>query len=351
MGIRQDIALKNRYFRHFLFWVFWVAGFTFVKSYGAGPDVYLGWLTYYIVTLPVFITHTYLIVYWAAGKFLSGYRILVFIIIFFMLMVLFSFLEMIITSEILSGFFPYLFTEEPIYLNPGEVVISGIGNLYVILVFAASKMIRSWHIKEKKKQDIIHKNLLFERADVNAGIHPRMLLFSLEEIEALTSEGSELVPSVIFHLSELLNTVMRIGDDLLVSAGEELKNVRKLLNFYALLLSSKAPEVKLDSAVSEMMNLSASIVFLPLEILIRHLRELPGEMILISVHHSGFVKISWYSDKLKLSECEKDWLLLEMEEIYPQRFSIEYCCQNHQSSLLVRHCNVDTRRIFPNAAG
>lgn len=341
MGISQKIALSNRYFRHILFWIFWVAGFTFVKSYGAGPDIYLGWLTYYIVTLPVFILHTYLIVYWAAGRFLSGFKIPVFIVIFFVLMVLFSFLEMIITSEILSGYFPYLFSEEPTYLNPGEVVISGIGNLYIILVFSASKMIRSWHIKEKQKQEIIHWNLLLKRADANAGIHPRMLLFSLEEIETLTSDGSEIAPSVIFHLSELLNTVMRIGEDLLITVGDELRNVEKLLNFYALLLSSKTPKVKLDSGVTEISNLSASIVFLPLEIIIRRFRQLPGELILIRVHHSGFIEISWFSDKLRLSEFEKESMLLEMEEIYPGRFSVEFNSRDQRTSIRIKDCSND----------
>lgn len=341
MGIQQKIALSNRHFRHILFWIFWVAGFTFVKSYGAGPDVYLGWLTYYIVTLPVFVLHTYLIVYWAAGRFMSGPRIPIFVAIFFVMMVLFSFLEMTITSEILSGCFPYLFTEEPTYLNPGEVVISGIGNLYIILVFSASKMIRSWHLKEKQKQEIVSRNLLLERADVNAGVHPRMLLFSLEEIENLTSKGYETAPSVIFNLSELLNTVMRSGNVSMITVGEELRNVEKLLNFYALLLSSEVPGVKLESAVAGTMNLSASIVFLPLEFIIRHFRKLPGDMILIYVHHSGFVEISWSSDKLRLSEFEKDRLLSEMEEIYPRRFSVECDTQDQHTSISIKDCSND----------
>lgn len=340
MGIRQNIALSNRCFRHIMFWIVWITGFTFIKSYGAGSDIYLGWLTYYIVTLPVFILHTYLIVYWAARRFLSGFRIPVFIVLFFLLMVLFSFLEMIITSEFLSGYFPYLFSEEPIYLNPAEVVISGIGNLYIILVFSAAKMIRSWHLKEKKKQEIMNHSLLLERADVNAGIHPRLLLFSLETIETLTSEGSEIVSSVIIHLSDLLNSLMNAGSSLVVPVEDELHNVEKLLKFYGLLLSSKVPTVTFEGIAGVPASLSASIVFLPLEIIMRYFRQLPEEMT-VRIHHTGFVEISWSSSRFRLCDFEKARMLSEMEEMFPRRFFVDYDCKDHQTIVRVRDCNMD----------
>jgi len=341
MGIQQKIAFNNRCFRHSLFWTSWVIGFTFIKSYGAGSNVFMGWLAYYMITLPIFILHTYLIIYWAAKRFLSGFSIHVFIVIFFILMVLFSFLELIITSTILSGYFPSLFLDEPTYLNPGEVVISGIGNLYIILVFSASKTIRSWHLKEKEKQDIIQRKLLIERADANSGIHPRMLIFSITTIESLLSEGSQIASSVIIHLSGLLNSLMTTGGRFVVPVEDELHNVKKLLKFYGLLLSSKVPQVKFESPVEEFSNLSAMIVFLPLEIIIRYFRQLPGEMILVTIYHPGYIEISWPSNQFRLYEFEKAMILSEMEELYPRRFLIDYDCNDQQAFLSVRDGNMD----------
>jgi two-component system LytT family sensor kinase len=117
MDLFQKISLENRYLRHGLFWIVWVIGFTFVKSFGASLDVYFGWLIYYIVTLPLFIIHTYLIVYWAAKKFLKGPRIIFFIVLFILLMSVFSFIELIVTDELLSRFIPEIFSNNNYYLD------------------------------------------------------------------------------------------------------------------------------------------------------------------------------------------------------------------------------------------
>ena len=49
---------------HTIFWLTWVVSFTIIQSLGFGIDQYFIWFMYYVVTLPIFIIHTYLIAYW-----------------------------------------------------------------------------------------------------------------------------------------------------------------------------------------------------------------------------------------------------------------------------------------------
>lgn len=319
----MKLTLDNRYLRHGIFWASWVIGFTFIKSFGASLEIYLGWLVYYLLTLPVFVVHTYLVVYWLGKKFLSGYRIILFILLFLLLMVFFSFLELIITDEILSHFFPDIFPGNPSYLNPGNIVVSGIGNLYIILVFVAAKMIRSWYIFEKRKQGIMERNLNLQRADVNAGIQPGMLLFSIERIEELAWDESEEVPEKIAKLSEIMNAAMQSRERLMIRVDEELQNLKRLLNFYSGLMFRNMPRIRIEGDNLAMKMLPSFILFSPLEILFRKLCWIPEDNIFITIAESGLVEISWDSGIPPVKRVDLGIIIEELDMLYPDRFSMK----------------------------
>lgn len=329
-------SLNNRFTRHGLFWLSWVLGFTFVKSFGASFDIYLGWLSYYVLTLPVFMLHTYLVVYWLGQKFLSGWRIILFILLFFILVYFFSFLELIITDELLSGFFPGIFPDTSSYLDPVNILVSGIGNLYIILVFAASKMIRSWYISQARKQEIIEANLHIERADVNAGIQPGMLLFSIEHIEQLALAKSEDVPVKIAKLSEIMNAAMQSRQNFMIRVDEELNNLKRLLNFYAGLLSFNIPRIRIEGENLSMKMLPSFILFSPLEIIFRKICWIPEGSILISIEEAGTVEISWDSDRFPVKSIDPGPVNDELNSLYPGRFSLMLHTSNDHSSIQIK---------------
>jgi len=316
------LTFENRYFRHGIFWIFWVLGFTCIKSFGASFDIYLAWLVYYVLTLPVFVLHTYLVVYWLGRKFLSGYRMILFVFLFLILMCSFSFLELIITDELLSGFFPGIFPGTPSYMDPVNILVSGVGNLYIILVFAAAKMVRSWHISQNHKQGIMEQNLHLERADVNAGIQPGLLLFSIEHIEQLAQAKSEEVPAKIATLSEIMNAAMQARKNLMIRVDEELYNLKRLLNFYSGLLSFELPKIRIEGENLSMKMLPSFILFSPLEILFRKLCLIPEGNILITIEEAGKVEISWESERIPMKNLDVGPVNEELNRLYPGRFSL-----------------------------
>ncbi len=333
MDVLSYIIERNRILRHILFWSAWVLGFTFIKSFGEPMNVYLAYLVYYILTLPVFMTHTYLVVYWAGRRFIRGWKIVLFIVIFLLLLLIFSFLDQIISDEILSVWFPFLFLPGESYLDFSNLVISGVGNLYVLLVFVAARQVREWFLSQQQKQKLMEESLFLDRADVNAAIQPDMLLFSMEKIEEVTLSGKNDVPAVIAMLSELLNAVMQAKKQVYHRVDEEVRNVKKLLELYARLMGQEMPRICIEGPDLNIYQMPTFIIFLPLEIICRRSGRIPEGTINITVDREKSIYIYWagQNDMAKLPDPE--FILKEMDKSFPGRFIIGRATVNNQPAL------------------
>ena len=115
---------QNRTLRHLLFWLIWVTGFTFIKSFGESFEVYLGWFSYYLITLPIFIAHTYLVAYLLVPIFLNKRLFPGFIALFLILFYGFSVLELILSNEFIYKWFQTGVEPTENYLDPVNVIRS-----------------------------------------------------------------------------------------------------------------------------------------------------------------------------------------------------------------------------------
>jgi len=314
--------LENRYIRHSIFWLSWILGFTFVKSFGESLDHYLAWLSYYLLTLPVFMIHTYLIVYWAGTYFLQGARVLLFILIFLISLLLFSYVELWLTEIVLANRWPGIFSQEVNRFSIGNILVSGIGNLYILLVFIAARMIRSWYLADKDKQLIVRKNLVLERADANAGIQPQMLLYAVSGIEKLAMHSKELVPSSLALLSELLNSVMQARQSILVRVDEEVQNVKRMLKLYASLLETPMPRMRIEGDNLSMKMLPAFILFSPLEIICRRNSWLPGGFINVTILSPEQIEIDMEAATPGIESLNPIQIQRELNQLYPDSFDL-----------------------------
>ena len=71
-----------------------------------------------------------------------------------------------------------------------NIVISGIGNLYIVLVFIAVKMIRKWYLTTEEKKKINERFLEDKVAKANARIQPGMLLYAIGRMEEMAENKS-----------------------------------------------------------------------------------------------------------------------------------------------------------------
>jgi hypothetical protein len=311
-------AFQNRYFRHGIFWLTWILGFTFVKSFGETLDHYIAWLAYYILTLPIFVVHTYLIVYVAGKRLLKGWRVIWFIIVFLAALYLFSYLEILVTRTLLTPRWPAVFEPELNNYSPGNVVISGIGNLYILLVFIAARMVRSWYLSERDEQIMVKRRLLMERADANAGIQPNMLLHAVSGIEQHAMNNME-VSSAIATLSELMNAIMQTSQSIAVRVDEEIRNVKRMLSLYAMIYTERMPRLMVEGDDLSMKTMKAFMVFSPLEILFRRRNRLPDGPVSIVIESVEQVRISFPGGN-GCSKGEEAVVQEELDQLYPGQF-------------------------------
>jgi len=316
----QQIVNGNRFIRHALFWACWVLGFTFIKSFGLGTGIYEAWLVYYIVTLPVFMAHTYLLVYVAAPWLLQGKKIIRFVVVFLLSMFLFSWLDLFITNKFLSRMFPEVFTSTPLYLDPSKVLVSGIGNLYVILVFAALKMIRSWFRSDHRRREIIQQGLVLERANVNATMQPQMLLHAISCIEQMQVNRPEAVPGAIAMLSELLGLLMESCRLPEIRQDEEIRNVRKLLQLYAHLEGGNPPPLTILGEDTILKHLPAFIIFTPVEVLLRNYGVRRCRELKVRMNGNDHITLVWHSERVVRPDDAASVVISEMEKLFPSRF-------------------------------
>ena len=173
---------SNRTARHLLFWALWVLGFTVIQSFGKPLHYYFAWFSYYMVTLPLFVVHTYLIAYWLLPVFWKKGRYLSFIFLFLFLYLFFSVIELVVSNEFIFKWFPTGTELLENYLTPGHVLVSGLGNLYIVFVFLAAKSVRDAYLarEEREKYDLIKLEEQYKLT--NNRLQPGLLLFSMDQI-------------------------------------------------------------------------------------------------------------------------------------------------------------------------
>jgi len=206
-------------------------------------EVYLGWFSYYLITLPIFIAHTYLVAYLLVPYFLSKRLFPLFIILFLAFFYGFSVLELILSNEFIYRWYPTGTELIDDYLSPANVILSGLGNLYIVLVFLAVRTIREWYYAESRSKELQHIDLQHQMEDAITRVQPQMLLYAIDHIDRMVSESSPDVSKAIALTSELLNEVMIYHEEKNKLFSGEIELVRKLVVLVSLLKDCK-PDVE-----------------------------------------------------------------------------------------------------------
>lgn len=224
---------------HAIFWTTWVVCFTFIQSIGFGIHRYFEWLMYYIITLPIFVTHTYLIAYWFLpktffqGKFISS------AIGLFLLLILFSVIELVVSNEVVFRVFAPEMMFAHGYLNPVNIVISGIGNHFIILVFLAIKAGSSWYSSENKKEELLRLKTETELEIYRFQLQPQIILSLVEELEIISKTQPDLAPDMIIKISGFLNRFLFEAKDDLISLQLETLLIEEFLDIQTHALGSR----------------------------------------------------------------------------------------------------------------
>ena len=146
----------------------------------------------------MFMAHTYLVAYVLVSWFLNKRLILVFVGLFLVFFYGFSVLELLVSNKFIYQWYQTGTELREDFLAPVNVITSGLGNLYIVLVFLAARTIREWYNAHTRSRELQHVELQQQMEDAISRIQPHMLLYAMEHIDRMVKESS---PDVRFGVA------------------------------------------------------------------------------------------------------------------------------------------------------
>jgi len=214
---------NERVVSHVIFWLIWVCGFTILQSFGAGFSVYGVWLVYYLVTLPLFIAHTYAVAYWLVPRYFFKHRYLLFVVGILIFLVVASLGELIISNDLI---WRWVKPEniQPDYLSVQNILINGLGNEYIVIAFLAVKVVKFWNLKIGEQTELMNRKLSAEVELLQYQSYPRFVLNVMDRLENLAETKSPQTSEMIIRLSNLMTnmTTGRKSDKILLQKEVEM---------------------------------------------------------------------------------------------------------------------------------
>jgi two-component system LytT family sensor kinase len=345
--MRGDLMNKleqNRTWRHLAFWVCWVVGFTFVKSFGGASEIYLGWFSYYLLTLPIFVAHTYLVAYVLIPYFLNKRWFPLFAVLFMAFFYGFSVLELIISNEFIFQWYPTGSAVTEHYLRPGNVVASGLGNLYIVLVFLAARTVRNWYHADNRRKELEQVELQQQMADAITRVQPMMLLYAIDNIDRMVDESSSEVTGAIALTSELLSEVMVYNEEDPKLFNREIELVRKLVRLVSVVRSCQPDVEFFISGDPGQITLPPMILFTLVDMIFRKFEKesaLP-ELNIEASGYSDMITVQvMYSGTRKQDETLQDCLhtIQQLESYYNECVKITMETHAFGCSVIIRNNN------------
>ncbi|MCK3685083.1 histidine kinase [Maribellus sp. YY47] len=230
---------KKEVLLHALFWLIWIAAFVVIQSLGQRAHEYFVWLMYYLITLPVFMGHTYLIAYWLVPRFFFKPKYVSFVILVFTLLVLFSVIELLVSNNLVFKVFDPSKVFSPGYLNLKNILISGLGNHYIIFVFLAIKVGRSWYLSEIRKEELLISKTETELEIYQYQLQPKLVYSLIDEVEKVITEDSQKAPDLIIKLSGFLNRFLFEGKEGMIPLQLEVKMMEEFMEIHRFALSER----------------------------------------------------------------------------------------------------------------
>jgi sensor histidine kinase YesM len=226
MNEYSDYSTKRRLAAHTIFWLIWIVSFTFLQSFGYPVSDFGAWLVYYLFTLPIFMTHTYLIVYWLVPQYFFKNQYFNFSLWVLALLILSSIAELILSNEIIWKLVKYENIQKGNYLNLSNILINGIGNEYIILVFLSIKVIRFWNLKKGEKSELMNQKLATEIELLQYQHYPRFVLNIMDRLEHLAIDKSSLTSDMIIRFSGIMNNLSTRQSPEKISLNKEIDLIR-----------------------------------------------------------------------------------------------------------------------------
>jgi hypothetical protein len=279
----------------------------------------------------------------------------VFIGLFLLLFYGFSVLELLVSHKFIYQWYQTGSELSDDYLKPANVIMSGLGNLYIVLVFLAARTIKEWYMADARSKELQHVELQQQMENAITRVQPHMLIYAIDRIDRMVEQSSPDVTRAIALTSELLNEVMIHHEEKQKLFSREIELVRKLVALVSLLRESKPDVEFFVSGDPGQIKMPPMILFTMLDMIFR---KYEGEEAMPELH----IEVSEYSDMItiqilnsgirKHEDTMQDCLLTmaQMESYYKGKVSMSIETHSYGCSIIIRNNDLSAENtIHPHS--
>jgi len=219
---------------------FWVGYFTFnIIRWGSYFDDYWYSLKSNLVEFPLHIILVYVNIYFLIPKFIltKKYKryIFLFILSLGLVYVIRTELNYFLVTE---NIWPEAETTQQAFTF-NHIIAVILGEVYVVAFASAIKLTFDWIYERKRSEELQKVQLRTELNFLKSQIQPHFFFNTLNNLYALTLEKSEVAPSVVLKLSDIMQYVLYDAKEPLISLFNEINYIQNYLDLERLRYGDK----------------------------------------------------------------------------------------------------------------
>ncbi len=259
-----DHILRYRIASHLLFWVFFLAIFSLLGTLNTGT---LDHIYNYAAMLPAQVLAAYTLNYYQVPKLLFKKRYGAFALSFLLSVYLISALARWCVIHIAEPLFREEFTQESIVEILSDVpylfgVYFPVVYIYAFIILIV-KIIKS-RFNEKHEIEILQKEKAkSELKFLKAQIQPHFLFNTLNNLYALTLSKSDLAPTVVLKLSELLDFILYQSNEPFITIEKEMELIQGFIDLEQLRYGEEL-DLVFEHSIDEPSTHIAPLLLVPL---------------------------------------------------------------------------------------
>lgn len=231
--------------------LFWVSYFLFnTLRWGSYFDDYLYSFRSNLVEFPIHIVLVYFNLYFLLPRYIPArlpkYLVLLFLSILIMSLVRIVLNYQLVTTEVWKE----SVVKEQSLFGFNYIVAVFMGELYVVGLTTAIKLIIDWVRTQRKARELERRNHETELSFLRSQVQPHFFFNTLNNLYSLTLDKSDKAPETVLKLSDLMSYVIYKGKDNRVLLSEEVVHMQNYIDLEQLRYGDNAiAEVKISGSI------------------------------------------------------------------------------------------------------
>ncbi|UII22882.1 sensor histidine kinase [Fulvivirga ligni] len=238
-GLKEKIItlLKKPVVYHSLFWIGY---FVFnIFRWGNYFDDYGYSLRSNLVEFPIHLVLVYFNLYYLLPRYIPS-RLTKYLMMLFVALIAMSLIRIVLTYNLVTTeIWRESVVKDQAMFGLNYIIAVAIGELYVIGLTMAMKLIIDWVSAQKRARELERRNHETELSFLRSQVQPHFFFNTLNNLYSLTLDKSDKAPETVLKLSELMSYVIYKGKNKQVSLPDEVSHIHNYIDLERLRYGNK----------------------------------------------------------------------------------------------------------------